>query len=53
VIECRECGTAESPLFWSLTDVAGSILHFNCPTCESYGVRYHAARGELVHSQAE
>jgi hypothetical protein len=52
VIDCRECGTAESALFWSLREVAGSNLHLNCPTCESYGVRYHAARRQLVHSRS-
>ncbi len=52
VIDCRECGTTESARFWSLTEVSGSTLHFNCPTCESYGVRYNAARGELLHSRS-
>ena len=52
VIDCRGCGTAESALFWSLTEVASSSLHLNCPTCESYGVRYHAARRQLAHSRS-
>jgi hypothetical protein len=52
VIDCRHCGTAESALFWSLTVVTKSSLHLHCPTCESYGVRYHAARGKLVHSRS-
>lgn len=52
VIDCRECGTTESGLFWSLTEVSGSDLHLHCPTCHTYGVRYNVARGELVHSRS-
>lgn len=51
-IDCRECGTLESGLFWSVTQVAEATLHLQCPTCESYGVQYNTARGKLVHSRS-